>query len=213
MSMSTESQPGTCRFTIMSSRLLAGTVAVALGVIFAVSVPYGARAQDQYPAPPPPQGQYQYPPPQGQYAYPPQAPGQYPYPQPTPGQYPYPPPAYAEPVAPPGAVWVGQPGECLYANGAVYWCAPGVVFPGFPVGWDFARYPIVSIAPGIVVDPIWFGGWRRTHPGFVFRGRIATDIERRGYLEHRQEIIRSGAARYGNPQQRERRPEEERRDR
>ena len=76
----------------------------------------------------------------------------------------------------PGAVWVGDPGECLYANGAVYWCAPGVVFGGFPIGWDFGRYPVVSLAPGIVVDPIWFGGWRRSHPGFVFRGRLGTFV-------------------------------------
>jgi len=104
-------------------------------------------------------------------------------------------------VAPPGAVWVGAPGECLYGNGAVYWCAPGVVFSGFPVGWDFARYPVRVFAPGIIVDPIWFGGWRRGHPGFAFRGRIATDVERRAYAEHRDEYIRNAVHHpgYGRP--------------
>jgi hypothetical protein len=168
--------------------MLRATAGAALGLAFAMSIPFVARAQDQYPPP---------------------AQGQYPYPPPEQGQYTYPPPAYAQPVvpvAPPGAVWVGGPGECLYGAGAVYWCAPGVVFTGFPAGWDFRRYPVASIAPGILVDPIWFGGWRRSHPGFVFRGRVATDVERRGFLEHRQEIIRNG-----NPERRERRREEERR--
>lgn len=189
----------------------------ALGLVFAVTVPYIAWAQDQYS--PPPQGQYQYPPPAQGQSYPPPAQGQYyPPPQgqyypPPEGQY-YPPPDYAQPVvpvAPPGSVWVGEPGECLYANGAVYWCAPGVIFTGFPVGWDYARYPVVSIAPGIVLDPIWFGGWRRGHPGFVFRGRIATDFERRAFIEHRVDI-RNRAIRAGNPpgRERERRPEERR---
>jgi hypothetical protein len=173
---------------------------------------YGPPPPAQYGYPPPAQGQYGYPPPaQDQYGYPPPPQGQYGYPPPAPGQYDYPPPsAYGEPVAPPGAVWVGGPGECLYSNGAVYWCAPGVVFSGFPVGWDFGRYPVVSIAPGIIVDPIWFGGWRRNHPGFVFRGRLGTEVERRAFLEHRQEIVRNGARRDRNPQERERRPEDNR---
>src|SRR5579863_6149636 len=136
-------------FRLMLKHLFAGraTAGTALGFVFAMSIPCITHAQDQQ-YPPPGQGQYQYPPPgQGQYQYPP----------PPQGQYQYPPSAYAEPVAPPGAIWVGEPGECLYAEGAVYWCAPGVVFAGFPVGWDFGRYPFVSLAPGIVVDPIWFG--------------------------------------------------------
>lgn len=206
--MPLKTQTDTLRFRTTLNRLFArkAIAGTALGLVFAVSVPYIACAQDQYP--PPPQGQYQYPPaPQGQYPYPPPQ-AQYPYPPPQ-AQYPYPPPAYAEPVAPPGAVWVGEPGECLYANGAVYWCAQGVVFPGFPVGWDFARYPVVSIAPGIVLDPIWFGGWRRTHPGFVFRGRVATDVERRAFLEHRTEI-RDRARPRGNPQERDRKPDDRR---
>jgi hypothetical protein len=193
----------------MLKRLFAGraTAGAALGLVVAMSMPCMTQAQEQQYPPPPPQGQYQYPPQaQGQYAYPP--PGQYQYPPPPQEQYPYPPPAYAEPVAPPGAVWVGDPGECLYAAGAVYWCAPGVVFGGFPAGWDFGRYPVVSFAPGIVVDPIWIGGWRRSHPGFVFRGRLGTDVERRAFVEHRQEIIRNGARRNENPQRGERRPEE-----
>ena len=149
-------------------------------LVFALSFSANAFAQDQYP-PPPPQA-------------------------PPPGAYPGYPPAYAEPpapVAPPGAIWVGAPGECLYGNGSVYWCAPGVVFSGFPVGWDFGRFPVNVFAPGIVVDPIWFGGWRRGHPGFAFRGRIATEGERRAYAEHRAEFIRNGARRpgpgYGRP--------------
>jgi len=148
-------------------------------LILALSFPASTFAQDQYPPPPP-----QAPPP-----------GAYP---PPPGDYPAPPPAYPEPVAPPGAVWVGAPGECLYGNGAVYWCAPGVVFSGFPVGWDFARFPVTVFAPGIVVDPIWFNGWRGAHPGFAFRGRIATDAERRAYAGHRDEFIRN-AARHPGP--------------
>ena len=193
-----------------------------------LGIPLIACAPDQYPPPPgqygpppPDQGQYQYPPAQGQYGpppvqygYPPPAQGQYQYPPPAqygypPPQYGYPPPqAYAEPVAPPGAVWVGEPGECLYAAGAVYWCAPGVVFTGFPAGWDFGRYPVVSIEPGILLDPIWFEGWRRDHPRFVFRGRIATGIERRAFIDRREEVIRNRAR---NPQrERERRPEERR---
>jgi hypothetical protein len=218
--MSPETHIDTIRFRLMLKWLFAGraTAGAALGLAVAMSIPCIARAQDQYPPPaqeqypypPPAQGQYQYPPPaQGQYPYPPPGQGQYQYPPPAQGQYPYPPPAYAQPVvpvAPPGAVWVGEPGECLYGVRAVYWCAPGVVFTGFPVGWDFGRYPVLSIAPGIVVDPIWFGGWRRSHPGFVFRGRAATDVERRGFLERRQEIIRNR-----NPERRERRREEERR--
>jgi hypothetical protein len=132
---------------------------------------------------------------------------QYP-PPPPPGAYAAPPPAYPEPpapVAPPGAVWVGAPGECLYGNGAVYWCAPGVVFSGFPVGWDFVRFPVNFFAPGIVVDPFWFDGWRRGHPGFAFRSRIATEVERRAYAEHRAEFIRNAARRpapgYGRPEE------------
>jgi hypothetical protein len=188
--MSPETQIDTIRFRLMLKWLFAGraTAGAALGLAVAMSIPCIAGAQDQYPPP---------------------AQEQYPYPPPAQGQYQYPPPAYAQPVvpvAPPGAVWVGEPGECLYGARAVYWCAPGVVFTGFPVGWDFGRYPVVSIAPGIVVDPIWFGGWRRSHPGFVFRGRAATDVERRGFLERRQEIIRNR-----NPERRERRREEERR--
>jgi hypothetical protein len=175
---------------------------------------YPPPAQGQYGYPPPAQDQYGYPPPaQGQYGYPPPAQGQYGYPPPVQGQYDYPPSSVygdAFPEAPPGAMWVGGPGECLYSNGTVYWCAPGVVFTGFPVGWDFGRYPVVSIAPGIIVDPVWWGGWRRGHPGFVFRGRIGTDFERRAFLEHRQEIVRRGAFRYGPPQRRDRRPEERR---
>ncbi|MDE2474930.1 MAG: hypothetical protein KGO48_07785 [Alphaproteobacteria bacterium] len=183
------------RFGLIINRLFARKAAAgaALGLLFAVSAPYVARAQDQYS--PPPQEQYQYPPPQAQYPYPP--------PQ---AQY-YPPPEY--PVPPPGAMWIGEPGECLYANGVVYWCAPGVIFTGFPVGWNYARYPVVSVAPGIVLDPIWFGGWRREHPGFVFRGRIATDFERRAFFEHREEF-RDRFRREGNPRERERDRERER---
>jgi hypothetical protein len=147
-------------------------------LVFALSFSSSAFAQDQYPPPPP------------------QAP---------PGAYAEQPPAYPEPVAPPGAVWVGAPGECLYGNGSVYWCAPGVVFTGFPVGWDFGRYPVSVFGPGIIVDPIWFDGWRRGHPGFAFRGRIATEGERRAYADHRQEFIRNGARRpapgYGRPEE------------
>jgi hypothetical protein len=73
----------------------------------------------------------------------------------------------------------------------VYWCAPGVVFTGFPDDWDYARYPVVSVAPGIVLDQIWFDGWRRTHPSFVFRGRMATFGERRAFFERREEFIRN----------------------
>lgn len=164
-----------------------------------LSVPSIAWAQYQYPPQYPPPAQYQYPPP-----------AQYQYPYPPPPQYGYPPPqAYAEPVAPAGAVWVGEPGECLYAAGTVYWCAPGVVFTGFPAGWDFARYPVAGIEPGIVVDPEWFGGWRRDHPEFAFRGRMATFDERRGFLEHREEI-RDRFRRDGNPREREGRPDERR---
>jgi hypothetical protein len=161
-------------------------------------------AQGQY-GYPPAQGQYGYPPAQGQYGYPP-AQGQYEYPSPE-GQYGYPPETAYDQAAPPGSVWVGGPGECLYSGGAVYWCAPGVVFTGFPAGWDYARYPVASIAPGIAVDPIWFEGWRQSRPGFVFRGRLATGAERRTFLEHRQDIIRNGAR---NPRERERRLEERR---
>lgn len=191
-----ETNIDTVRFGLIINRLFARKAAAgaALGLVLAVSVPYMASAQDQY-SPPPPEGQYQYPPPQAQYPYPP--------PQ---AQY-YPPPEY--PVPPPGAVWVGEPGECLYANGVVYWCAPGVIFTGFPVGWNYARYPVVSVAPGIVLDPIWFGGWRREHPGFVFRGRIATDFERRAFFEHRGEF-RDKFRREGNPRERERDRERER---
>jgi len=146
-------------------------------LIFALGFAANAFAQDQYP-PPPPQA-------------------------PPPGDYPAPPPAYPEPVAPPGAVWVGAPGECLYGNGSVYWCAPGVVFSGFPVGWDFGRYPVSVFGPGIIVDPIWFNGWRGGHPGFAFRGRFATDAERRAFADHRGEFIRNGARHpgpgYGRP--------------
>lgn len=185
----------------MKNLLVSACVAATLGI------PSIALAQDQYPPPP---AQYSYPPPaQGQYP-----PAQYPYPPPA--QYGYPPPAaYAEPVAPPGAVWVGEPGECLYAAGAVYWCAPGVVFTGFPAGWNFARYPVVSIAPGIVLDPIWFGGWRRDHPGFAFRGRIATEGERRDFVAHREEFIRNrGRApeRGGKPEERRDERRDDRRD-
>jgi hypothetical protein len=158
-----------------SSSFMAASLAIP-ALVFALSFSANALAQDQYPPPPP------------------QAP---------PGAYPEYPPAYPEPVAPPGAVWVGAPGECLYGNGAVYWCAPGVVFSGFPVGWDFARFPVTVFAPGIVVDPLWFDGWRRGHPGFAFRGRIATEGERRAFAEHREEFIRNGARhpgpRYGRP--------------
>lgn len=183
----------------MKNLLVSACIAATL------SIPSIAWAQDQY-APPPP-AQYPYPPPApGQYAPPP---AQYQYPPPAQYGYPYPPPqAYAEPVAPAGAVWVGPPGECLYAAGAVYWCAQGVIFPGFPAGWDFARYPVVNIAPGIVIDPIWYGGWRRSHPGFVFRGRIATEGERRDFVAHREEI-RNRA----RPPQRGGRPEDRRDDR
>lgn len=209
--MPLETNIDTVRFVLMLNRLFARKAAAgaALGLVFAVTVPYIAWAQDQY-SPPPQEGQYQYPPPQAQYPYPPPQ-AQYPNPPPQ-AQY-YPPPEY--PVPPPGAMWVGEPGECLYANGVVYWCAPGVVFTGFPVGWNYARYPVVSIGPGIVLDPIWFGGWRREHPGFVFRGRIATDFERRAFFEHRGEI-RDRFRREGNPRERERdrdrekRPEERR---
>jgi hypothetical protein len=213
----------TLRFRLILKRLFArkATAGVALGFVFAVSVPHITVGQEQYP--PPPDGQYQYPPPPAQYPNPPAPPdgqyqypppqAQYPYPPPQ-AQYPYPPPNDAQPafpVAPPGATWVGEPGECLYANGAVYWCAPGVIFTGLPAGWDYARYPVVSIAPGIVLDPIWFGGWRRDHPGFVFRGRIATDFERRAFFDHRVEI-RNRAIRAGNPpgRERERQPEDRR---
>ena len=161
-------------------------------LVLALGFSAGAFAQDQYAPPPQAQGPgAYYPAPQP--GYPPPAPA---YPQ-APG---YPPPAYAEapaPVAPPGAVWVGAPGECLYANGSVYWCAPGVVFSGVPVGWDFGRCPVNVFAPGIVVDPFWFNGWRVGHPGFAFRGRIATDAERRAFADHRADFIRAGARRPG----------------
>jgi hypothetical protein len=75
----------------------------------------------------------------------------------------------------------------------VYWCAPGVVFDGFPPGWDFAAYPVYSFGPDIIVDPIWFGGWRVGHPGFAFRGRFATEGERAAFAAHRGEIIRNSA--------------------
>lgn len=197
----------------MKNLLVSACIAATL------SIPSIASAQDQYP---PPQGQYQYPalpegqypPPPAQYQYPP--PAQYGYPSaqgqyqyPPQAQYGYAPPVYAEPVAPPGAVWVGEPGECLYAAGSVYWCAPGVVFTGFPAGWDFGRYPVVSMAPGIVLDPIWFEGWRRARPGFVFRGRMATVGERRAFVERREEVIRNR----GRDRERDRRPEERRRER
>jgi hypothetical protein len=113
------------------------------------------------------------------------------YPPPPPGYAP--PPVYAEPVAPPGAIWVGAPGQCLYGNGQVYWCAPGVVFDGFPPGWDFVRFPVFGFGPAIIVDPIWFGRWRVGHPRFAFHGRFATEGERRAFAAHRGEIIRNGA--------------------
>jgi hypothetical protein len=128
-------------------------------------------------------------------AAPNQAPPDYPPPAayPSPPGYP-PPPAYAEaPPPPPGAVWVGAPGQCLYGNGQVYWCAPGVVFDGFPPEWDFVRFPVLAFGPEIIVDPIWFERWRVGHPGFAFRGRVATEGERRAFAEHRGEIIRNGA--------------------
>lgn len=168
-------------------------VSACIAAIFGISSI--ASAQDQYPPQAPGQDQYAPPPPPDQ--YPPPAQGQYQYPPPA--QYAYPPPAqygypavdaYGEPLAPAGAAWVGPPGECLYSYAArmVYWCAPGVVFPGFPVGWDFFRYPVVSFAPGIIVDPDWYGVWRRDHPRFVFRGRIASFEERRDFLGRREEI-------------------------
>jgi hypothetical protein len=133
--------------------------------------------------------QYQAAPYQGPPAYP-QAPA-----YPPPPGYP-PPPAYDEPPAPPpppGAVWVGAPGQCLYGNGMLYWCAPGVVFDGFPPGWDFAAFPVYGFGPEIIVDPFWFNGWRVGHPGFAFRGRFASEYERRDFAAHRGEIIRNGA--------------------
>ena len=204
-----------------SSGLKRAVACAALGVAFGMvfSAPSSAQSdyQTQSPPPqayPPPQG-YQ-PPPQG---YPPQgyqAPQGYPPPQgyqaqgypPPPGYYP-PAPAYEPP--PPGAVWVGAPGQCLYGNGAVYWCAPGVVFDGFPPGWDYARFPVLSFGPGIIVDPIWFGGWRVGHPGFAFRGRLATEGERQAFAAHRGEIIRNAAAQaHDHPGPRPGRPGEER---
>jgi hypothetical protein len=138
---------------------------------------------------------------------------QFAYPAPPP-----PPPVYAQPVVPeppPGAVWVGAPGECLYGNGQVYWCAPGVVFAGFPPEWDFGRYPVFALAPEIVVDPVWFGGWRRGHPGFAFRGRIASAGESRAFFAHRDEIVRNGVGREREagrgPRYEPRRPEDDRR--
>jgi hypothetical protein len=167
-----------------TSRSFSPTSLAIPALAFALSFSASAFAQDQYP-PPPPQA-----PPPGAYPAPPQA---------------YAEPAYPEPVAPPGAVWVGAPGECLYGNGSVYWCAPGVVFSGFPVGWDFGRYPVSVFGPGIIVDPIWFDGWRRGHPGFAFRGRIASEGERRAYADHRAEFIRNGARHpgpgYGRPEE------------
>ncbi len=194
-----------------------GAAVAALALAFAGTMLSPALAQEQYQAAPPPDqyqnapppGQYQYPPPQAQYQNPPPQyqnappPGQYP-----PQQYQYAPAPsaeYAEPVAPPGAIWVGAPGECLYGNGSVYWCAPGVVFTGFPAWWDFARYPVYGFGAGIVVDPIWFGGWRRGHPGFEFRGRLASEAERGAFFEHRQEIVR---AQYARPPQHDGRREE-----
>ncbi len=185
-------------------------------LLLAMGFSAGAFAQEQYAPPPQPQG------PPGAY-YPGQQPGGYPPPAPgyqqqapaypqQPPAYPqapgYPPPAYDDasaPPAPPGAVWVGAPGECLYANGSVYWCAPGVVFSGFPAWWDFGRYPVVGFGAGIIVDPIWFGGWRGGHPGFAFRGRFASDGERRAFIDHRAEFVREGAPpswpRYGRPEE------------
>jgi len=154
----------------------------ALALVFVLGAAAPSLAQYDYPPPAqaaPPPSAYQAPPP----AYP-AAPPAYPALAPA---YPAPAPVYP---APPGAVWVGAPGECLYGNGAVYWCAPGVVFSGFPVGWDFARFPVVTIASGIIVDPIWFDGWRRGRPGFVYHGRVATEGERRAYAAHRDEYIR-----------------------
>ena len=197
----------------MKTLLISACIAATLGI------PSIAWAQDQYGYPAPPQGQYapppgQYPPPaQGQYQYPP--PAQYAYPPPP--AYGYPPAdAYGEPIAPPGAVWAGPPGECLYsyATQSVYWCAPGVVFTGFPVGWDYRRYPIVSFGPGIVLDQVWFGGWRRDHPGFVYRGRFATGDERRNFVEHREEIRnRARPQQRGRPEERREERRDERRDR
>ncbi len=177
-------------------------VVLALGL----SVSAVAFAQQQYPGEPLPPQQaapdQAYPAPPS--AYPPPA-GAYPPPPPE-GAYAAPPPGYAEPpapVAPPGAVWVGAPGECLYGNGAVYWCAPGVVFSGFPAWWDFGRFPVAGFGPGIVVDPVWFNGWRFGHPGFAFRGRFATDAELHAYAARREDFARNGGRRpgpgYGRP--------------
>jgi hypothetical protein len=201
----------------------------ALSLVLALGGASHAFAQSDYPPPPgqapqayqaPPPG-YQapqgYPPPQGypqpqgypaQQGYPP--PQGYPAPQGYPPPPGYPPQAYAEELPPPpGAIWVGGPGQCLYGNGVVYWCAPGVVFDGFPPTWDFARYPVLSIGAGIIVDPIWFGGWRVGHPGFAFRGRVATDGERREFFAHRDEILRNAAAHgHDHPDYRGHRPDE-----
>jgi hypothetical protein len=198
------------------------TALMAIPVLaFGLGISAGAFAQQQYPGeplpppPPAPPQAYQAQPPQQvvpDQAYPAQPPAYPPqgyqspqaYPPPPPQDaYAAPPPAYDGPPAPPGAVWVGAPGECLYGNGMVYWCAPGVVFSGFPAWWDYARYPVAGFGVGIVVDPVWYNGWRVGRPGFAFRARFATDIERHDWAVHRQEFARNIGPRpgpgYGRP--------------
>ena len=199
------------------------TALMAIPVLaFGLGISAGAFAQQQYPGeplpppPPAPPQAYQAQPPQQvvpDQAYPAQPPGYPPpqgyaspqgYPPPPPQDaYAAPPPVYDGPPAPPGAVWVGAPGECLYGNGTVYWCAPGVVFSGFPAWWDYARFPVAGFGVGIAVDPVWYNGWRVGHPVFAFHARFATDIERRDWAVHRQEFARNPGPRpgpgYGRP--------------